>query len=176
MLSRVREFGANHAAAFPSGTIAADLLAQIGATVDLLSMHSATKATGTGTTRQGSVNRAKTRDALRADLEAISRTARAIGVRIEGVEAKFKLPPTGRDQSLLDAARSFAVEAVPLKAEFELLVDCPQIRVDPLNPRSSAACLSRRERRSTRRWRPGWERCGSWTAWCGTSLRATRRV
>lgn len=120
MFARVREFGATHAAAIPTNSLAADLLAQIGSAVDELSGHSATKATGAGTAREGTASRGLARETLRADLEAISRTARAMAPRIPNVHAKFKMPIAGRDQALLDAARAFAADATPLRSEFAL--------------------------------------------------------
>jgi hypothetical protein len=55
---------------------------------------------------------------LRADLEAIARTARAMASDVPGLDDKFRLPRNTNDQHLLAAARAFAVDAVPLKAQF----------------------------------------------------------
>jgi hypothetical protein len=120
-LARVREFGRQHPAAFPPESDAATLLARLGALVDTLSGYSVTKTTGDGVARQGSANRRLARATLRDDLEAISRTARAISIRIPNVEQKFRLPAASRDQAIVDAAKSFAAEAAPLKAEFARL-------------------------------------------------------
>jgi hypothetical protein len=120
MLARVREFGVSHAAAFAPGTFGADLLAQIAAAVDQLSSYSAAQATGTGTVRAGTATRKLARETLRDDLELMRRTAKAISVRRPGTLEKFRLPPLGRDQGLLDAARAFAAEAAPLRADFAL--------------------------------------------------------
>jgi hypothetical protein len=118
MLARVREFGVSHAAAFPEGSLAASLLAEVGAAVERLSSYSVAQATGSGAAREGAANRRQARAALRDDLEAITRTARDMSDQLPNVVEKFRLPPTGRDQALLDAARSFATEAAPLRAEF----------------------------------------------------------
>lgn len=50
---------------------------------------------------------------MRLDLEAINRAA-----RIMGVENEFPLPPENNDKELLNAARAFARNALPLKAQF----------------------------------------------------------
>ena len=120
MLARVREFGATHAPAFASGSFAAGLLAEIAAAVEKLSSHSVAQATGGGTAREGTANRRLAREALRDDLEMMSRTARTISVRIPNIAEKFRIPTTTRDQALLDAARAFATDAKPLEAEFAL--------------------------------------------------------
>jgi hypothetical protein len=118
MLARVREFGISHAAAFPPGTMAAHLLAEVETAVQRLSIHSVAQATGTGIVREGAANRRKLREALRDDLEAMMRTARDMSDRLPNIVAKFRTPPRGRDQALLDTALAFAAEATPLKAEF----------------------------------------------------------
>jgi hypothetical protein len=118
MLARVRDFGVRNAATFPAGTFAADLFGQIGATVAQLSVYSATKATGTATSREGTASRRLAVEALRDDLEVIARTARAIAIRQPNVAEKFRLPSSERAQALLDTARSFAAEAAPLRTEF----------------------------------------------------------
>ena len=47
------------------------------------------------------------------DLEAINRAARIMGLGNE-----FQLPPEDNDRLLLNAARAFAANALPLKAQF----------------------------------------------------------
>lgn len=120
MLARVRDFGARHATTFPPGTFAAELFAQIGSAVAQLSIHSVAQATGSGTAREGTASRRLALEALQTDLEMMSRTARTIAVRQPGIVEKFRLPETERAQALLDMARSFAAEAIPLRAEFAL--------------------------------------------------------
>jgi hypothetical protein len=121
MLARVRDFGTRHATTFPPGTLAAELFAQVGSAVAQLSNYSVAQATGNGTAREGTVSRHLALEALRTDLEMLSRTARTIAVRQPGIVEKFRLPETERAQALLDTARSFAAAAVPLRDEFALL-------------------------------------------------------
>jgi hypothetical protein len=94
MLARVRDFGARHAEQFPSGSLGADILAEIGAVVDKLSAHSVEQAAGSSTAREGTANRRLARETLRSDLEAMNRTARAIAVRVPSIAEKFRLPQT----------------------------------------------------------------------------------
>jgi hypothetical protein len=51
-------------------------------------------------------------------MRAIARTARAMALDTPGLENKFRLPRSGGDQALLQAARAFVADATPLKAEF----------------------------------------------------------
>jgi hypothetical protein len=63
-------------------------------------------------------SKAAARDELRRDLEAISRTARALAMSTPGLEDKFRAPRSISDQALLATARAFAADALPLKTEF----------------------------------------------------------
>ena len=55
---------------------------------------------------------------LRAKLEAISRTARAMARTTPGLDDKFHMPQSMAEQEWLTVARTFAANAVPLKDEF----------------------------------------------------------
>jgi len=55
---------------------------------------------------------------LRRELESIARTARSMAMTMPGLEDKFRAPRDLKDQELLGLARSFAADALPLKAEF----------------------------------------------------------
>jgi len=83
-----------------------------------LEAHAAAQTSGKSASKEGSKLKAAARVALQDDLEAISRTARAMAITTPGLEDKFRLPRNIGDQALLAAARSFAQDAVPLKAEF----------------------------------------------------------
>ena len=51
-------------------------------------------------------------------MQAITRTARMMAIDTPGLENKFRLPRSGSDPALLQTARAFAADALPLKAEF----------------------------------------------------------
>jgi hypothetical protein len=118
MFIRVRQFGAGHPAAFPVGARGAELLAQIDGVINELEGHAAKQSAGTLASREGTTLRAVARAALREDLEAISRTARAMSLSTPGLDDRFRLPRNAGDQVLLAAARAFAQEAESLKVEF----------------------------------------------------------
>jgi len=93
------------------------LATELTAVISELDGHTAAGTSGGSAARQGTVTRAEARGALREDLEAINRTARAMDDE-PGLNEKFRLPRGNNDQQLLSAARAFAADALPLKARF----------------------------------------------------------
>src|SRR5262245_19981241 len=85
MLVRVRDFGATFADRFPPSSLGGQAFATVKAAVDALSEHAASLMSGKGTAREGTTSKAVTREALRDDLEAIIRTARALALDTPGV-------------------------------------------------------------------------------------------
>jgi len=118
MFLRVRQFGATHAATFPATSRGGELLAVVDASITELENQAAAQASGASAAREGTTLKSTAREALRDDLEAISRTARAISLTTPGLDDKFRSPRNVGDQALLTTARSFALDAEPLKAEF----------------------------------------------------------
>ncbi|HKB68469.1 MAG TPA: hypothetical protein VKC61_21595 [Pyrinomonadaceae bacterium] len=118
MLLRAQQFLTGRGSDFGPGSLVKDLGPDLGGVINELDSHAAAENSGTGTARQGTVTRAMARAALREDLEAINRTARAIMDERPGLNEKFRLPRQFNDQHLLDAARAFAADALPLKADF----------------------------------------------------------
>lgn len=118
MLISVRQFGLTHAGSFPAGTAGAELLAAVAAAVEDMEAHSATQAQHARAAKEKTTQKNAARKALREEMEAIARTARAMERKTPGVEDKFRLPSNKRAQDWLAAARAFAVEAEALKEEF----------------------------------------------------------
>jgi hypothetical protein len=96
----------------PNG-VAQQKAARFAAVIEGIQTKAAEQEGGIGETRQHTLGRKEARTELRLDLEAINRAA-----RIMGVENEFPLPPEGNDKELLNAARAFARNALPLKAQF----------------------------------------------------------
>jgi hypothetical protein len=119
MLGRCASFGDAEAASFPAASLGGKLFAELRSINAELDASAARQSSGRNTTGQGTTTKGDARDNLRDDLEAISRTARAIAEVTPGLEDKFRLP-RGRanDQELLAAARAFAADALPMKATF----------------------------------------------------------
>lgn len=132
MFIRVRQYGADHAAAFPASSRGGEVLADLNNVVTELEGHAAAQSSGTRGSRESTTLKAVARAALREDMEAISRTARVIALTMSGVDEKFRLPRNAGDQTWLAAARSFARDAEPLKAEF-IRRGLPQDFIDDLN-------------------------------------------
>lgn len=118
MFARVKDFGVAHASDFSPTSLATDLFTALSGVLTQLSSHAAEEASGRGSAKEGTTTRAVAREALREDLEAINRTARAMAEDIPGINDKFRLPRVGNDQNLLSAARAFANDAAPLTAQF----------------------------------------------------------
>jgi hypothetical protein len=118
MLVRVRDFGAANATFFPPSTLGAKSFTAVGAAVAALSDHAAMHVSGRGSAREGTASKAVAREAIRDDLEAIVRTARAMALDTPGVDDKFRPPRSNGDQAILNAARAFARDAAPMAAAF----------------------------------------------------------
>jgi hypothetical protein len=118
MFVRVQSFGNEHVADFPAGGVAAQLFTSLTTTINDLNSHAASQSANDGTARQGTTTRSQARQALREDLDAISRTARAMSDVVPGLDDKFRLPRVDNDSTLLNSARAFAGEAAPLSAQF----------------------------------------------------------
>ncbi|PYS92116.1 MAG: hypothetical protein DMF64_10025 [Acidobacteria bacterium] len=118
MLVRVRDFGQARAADFPAATTGGGLFAALDTIVQELDGHAEAQTSNRSAAVQGTTGRAVARAALREDLEAINRTARAMAINNPGLADRFRLPRGNNDQTLLSTARAFASDAVPFKAEF----------------------------------------------------------
>lgn len=132
MLTRVRDFGAARAALFPPAGHAGQLFAAVTAVVEELEAHAANQSLQTSVTREHTITKAVARAALTEAIEAINLTARAMSLTTPGRDHQFRFPRRHGDQALLAAARAFAEEAVPLKAEF-LLREMPANFIEALN-------------------------------------------
>ena len=117
MFVRAQQFLANRLAEFPPTSLVKDLSVDLAAVITELDNYAAAQASGGSSARQGTVTLAEARAALREDLEAINRTARTLDGP-PGLNEKFRLPRGNNDQQLISAARAFATDALPLKAEF----------------------------------------------------------
>ncbi len=132
MFVRVRDFGLEHSSDFAANSLGKQLFTQIGSIVAEFEAHAASQNTGTGLSKQGTTSRAQARQALRDDLEAITRTSRAMAEEVTGLDDKFHVPPEGNDQLLLTAARAFASEAPAYSAGF-IAHELPADFLDDLN-------------------------------------------
>ena len=118
MLVRVREFGNSHADLFPPTSVAGQAFAEISSAIEGLKTHAAGHLSGRGSAREGTTSKTVAREALREDIDAIIRTARALALDTPGMAGKFRPPRGNGDLALLNTARAFARDAAPLKSQF----------------------------------------------------------
>jgi hypothetical protein len=116
MFVRVRDFGAENASDFPSGTIGNDNFTIINTTLNELDEHSAVQTSGL--TKHSTTGKAAARSELRAALRSINITAQSIAVDNPGIIEMFRMPRGDNNQQLLATARSFMKDAEPLKNQF----------------------------------------------------------
>jgi hypothetical protein len=112
MLTRVVDFGATYLEQFPPTSKAAELLDSIRSAVTKLSGHASLQVSGDGAIRTSARAKLAARKALKSKLNLIDQTARSLKIE------KFWMPRKSNDQAYIDAGRSFASDAEPLKHEF----------------------------------------------------------
>jgi hypothetical protein len=115
MLARVRDFGEAHKDLFPEASEGGQAFATVATAVAKLGTHARSKLSGT---RNGKQAKVAARDALRDRLDAIARTARAIGERTPGFDDPFRLPRKQDDDALLLACPMFIDEAEAKQERF----------------------------------------------------------
>lgn len=116
--ARVQGFSEAHANDFAANSLGKQLFATLATIISEINEHAASEVSGIGDAREGTSTRRQAREELRADLEAIARTARAMSADTPGLDDKFRVPRNQNDQHLLAAARAFAIDAAPLAAQF----------------------------------------------------------
>jgi len=118
MFVRVNAFHAERAGSFPAGSLGAEQFAILAEVIQELNGAVTSQATGKSSVSVATASRTDAYERLHESMRAIARTARAMALDTPGLENKFRLPRSGSDQALLQAARASVVEAIPLKAEF----------------------------------------------------------
>jgi hypothetical protein len=110
---RMRGFFAPRTADFSETSVGHQLINDLGGTIEDLETYASDQAASSGRARQHTNTRGDARRALREDLEAINRTARLLDL-----EDMFRLPPVDNDEASVNAGHAFAVNALPVKAQF----------------------------------------------------------
>jgi hypothetical protein len=118
MFLRVRRLGMDEAASLASNSFVGELFNKLGQLITELDSHASAQSSGLNSARQSTRSKGVARDELERDLNAISRTARSMSSSVPGLEQKFRPARGLKDQELLTAARVFAADTLPLKAEF----------------------------------------------------------
>lgn len=118
MFVRVRQFGADNAADFPRGSVGAAQFAVIADEIAKIEAASAGQAAGSGGAKQDFATKETARENLREAVYEIVRTARSMKYQFDGIDAKFRMPPSLSDQKLLATARAFYEESLDYDADF----------------------------------------------------------
>jgi hypothetical protein len=131
-LQRVSVFGAAHAADFAAGSEGAKRFAEILLAVTGLDQLALQQQSSGGAARSGTSAKSIAFASLHDHAAAISHTAHILALSTPGLDQKFLMPRSGGNQALLNAARAFATDALPLKAQF-IALDMPADFLDQLN-------------------------------------------
>src|SRR6266446_5248403 len=127
MFVRTREFIQQRIEDFSETGAVRQLFNDLKVTITLIEQLASAQVTGIGQARLGTETRGEARAELGDDLDAIFGVARTMGV-----ESQFQRPTANNDDALLHAARSFATNALPLKAQF-IAHEMPADFLDDLN-------------------------------------------
>jgi hypothetical protein len=118
MFVRADGFGVAHKPDFAPSSLGSQLFSTLATIIAEIDGHAASETSARGSARQGTSTRSQARDELRADLEVIRRTARAMSDEVPGIDDKFRLPRDNNDSSLLSAARAALQDAPAYSAQF----------------------------------------------------------
>lgn len=117
MFIGVREFGQTHTAQFPPTSFAGEQFAIVDSVINALESHTRAQESGKGALRESATSTAAARAEVMRDLEALSRTARAMEMTMRGIADKFRVPHNQSNQTVLAVARAQLMDAQPIKAE-----------------------------------------------------------
>jgi hypothetical protein len=115
MFVRVREFGEKYGHLFPASSVGGQAFAALAAATAELGTHAASKMF---TAYEGTTAKAATRAALKEQLEAIYRTARAVAATTPGFDDRLHVPNRRADSAVLTVGRVYLREIEPLKDTF----------------------------------------------------------
>lgn len=119
MFIRVRQFGEDNTADFPTGTIGATQFAAIDAVIGEVEQFTGDQAASFGDARQLFVSKETARENLREEMYEISQTSRSMEYEFDGIDAKFRMPRNRNDQDLLAVGRAFHAESEQYETAFE---------------------------------------------------------
>jgi hypothetical protein len=117
MFQRLTVFAANHTE-IPATTVWPQAVNGVNSVIADLDDLVAAEESGRGAKFSGTASREDAREHLRDLVEAIVRTARAIGENKPAFDDAYRLPRQGSDRDLVDLALGIAQIAAPDKADF----------------------------------------------------------
>jgi len=114
MFQRVKRLSADENARFASNPYVLSLFDELDGVIAEILAHADAQATGGASARQFTQTKNDTQETIIRVLSAVSRTSQSI----PGQEENFRFDTRLKNQDLLTAARTAAVKALPIKAEF----------------------------------------------------------
>lgn len=118
MFQRVTAFMTENANEFKNSPVAVNLIAALNDEILKIAALGEEKMTDTAGAKDASIFRGDMREDLRDAMLDITAMWRTMADEHQNAENKFRMPRNSNDQNLVDAAGSFAVEALPLQANF----------------------------------------------------------
>lgn len=132
MFVRLSGFRTKHADAFPPASRGDELFDIITNSIAALRAQATTQDSKSRAAKEGTTVKSVAFAELQDDLEAITRTARAMALTMPGLEDRFRMPRNVGQQKFIAAARAIAQDAVSLKDEF-IKRGLPDSFLDDLN-------------------------------------------
>lgn len=130
---RVKKFGADHAADFPTTSVGGQQFAIVTAAVPQAQSQAAGQLSGKGDRGQATKTKAQIHPDLHDQLKDIAESAHTLAdLGVTGLDAKFRMPRSSGNGALLTAARQFLKDATPMKTQF-LSVNLPADFLDTLD-------------------------------------------
>jgi F0F1-type ATP synthase epsilon subunit len=114
----VAKFGTDHTTDFPAESIAGTLLADLATVIRDLDEHASAEVAQTGGKRLHQAHKLDARGDLVSRVQAISRTAKVVGLTVPNLEKKFVFTHDVTDRELISMARGFADNVAPHVAVF----------------------------------------------------------
>ncbi|HEX8720940.1 MAG TPA: hypothetical protein VF736_09950 [Pyrinomonadaceae bacterium] len=118
MFARVLAFADERAGAFPADSLAGQAIAELKSITETLNEAATSQNSAFSSARRATANRRAAREALREDMQLLTRTSRVVALDVPTIDARFRLPRSGSDLTLLQIGRAFAEAAEEFKEHF----------------------------------------------------------
>jgi hypothetical protein len=120
MLVRAEDYVTARPQVFTPESLGGILLVSLREVIATIAEKAQEQSSGLNLKEEGTEMRSIAREILRRQMEAMSRTAAALALagNTPGLENRFRMPRDDNDQALINAARAFAQDAIPLAAQF----------------------------------------------------------
>src|SRR5207237_1321434 len=107
LTTRMRDFGTERAAAFPSASVGGQKFAALSSLTSNIDQFGSEQTLTIGEMRAHTDAKAEARALVRSLMKAIRDTAIALESEHPGISKNFRMPPTNGDEALINSARAF---------------------------------------------------------------------